>query len=575
MDEAVAQFTSITGASPQRAVQYLRLTDSNLEQAVQLFFDSDGVDLEGQDPPSEPTMSQPVRTPTEPPARTQRVGSAGFEDRSGVVHLDSDEDISDDNDPQVTGYPPRAAQKAGRTGGTSQAPTGVPLSARGAGRSTEDDEAMARRMQEEMYAGGDMSGVLDADGVRAPMARTTETLVGPGANYGEGPEDMRAAIAEQMLVRQRRNLGRPGIFNQRATPASVWDNDSVDPASRRQNLAQATAGASEASAKSNLLAEMYRPPFEIMTRLPWDEARQEGRDKEKWILVNVQDPAVFDCQVLNRDIWKNPGVKETVKENFVFIQYGKDDPNGNQYNQYYFQDRDNQDAYPHIAIVDPRTGEQVKKWSGPPVPKAMDFLMQLHEFLDRYSLHVNARNPVANRKPEKKSVDMNTMTEEEMLQMAMQNSLNNDGGAKEVDPDELTRDTEEAGKGKHKADDATDDSSNDVKPQVAGGQRGPDVGVASPFSLISSTNPHVEPPHDPATTTRIQFRHSGGRIIRRFALTDPVRRLYEWLKAAPLDGKEGVEFELISMGRNLMDHMADTIEYAGLKNGTVMVEHIV
>ncbi|KAI9717548.1 MAG: hypothetical protein M1812_004689 [Candelaria pacifica] len=571
MDEAVSQFTTITGASPQRAEQYLRLTDGNLQQAVQLYFDSDGVDLEGQDPPAEPATSQPISVPAEPPARTQRVRSAGFEDETGLVHLDSDEEISDDNDPQTTGHQRGAAQVAGRTGGTSQVPAAPPLSAGGAGRSTEDDEAMARRMQEEMYAGGDMGGALDADGVRAPMGRTTETLVGPGANYGESPEDMRAAIAEQMLARQRRNIGRPGIFNQRATPASVWDTDSADPASRRQNLAQATAGASEVSSKSNLLAEMYRPPFEIMTRLPWDEAREEGREKEKWILVNVQDPAVFDCQVLNRDIWKNPGVKETVKENFIFIQYGKDDPNGNQYNQYYFQDRDSQHAYPHIAIVDPRTGEQVKKWSGPPVPKPMDFLMQLHEFLDRYSLHVNAKNPVANRKPEKKSVDMNTMTEEEMLQMAMQNSLNNDSGLKQDDPDELTRSTGEVGQGKRKAADATDESSKDVEDHAADGSHD---GIASPFSLISSTNPHIEPPPDPVTTTRIQFRHSGGRIIRRFALTDPVRRLYEWLRATPLDGKEGVEFELISMGKNLMDHMEDTIEQAGLKNGTVMVEHI-
>ncbi len=70
------------------------------------------------------------------------------------------------------------------------------------------------------------------------------------------------------------------------------------------------------------------------------------------------------------------------------------------YLQYYFQGSDVSDNYPHIAIVDPRTGEQVKVWSGAPVIKAPDFLMQLHEFLDRYSLKQNARNPVAKRKPE-------------------------------------------------------------------------------------------------------------------------------------------------------------------------------
>lgn len=207
MDEAVAQFTGITGASPHRAEQYLRLTDGNLEQAVQLYFDSDGVDLEGQDPPTGPTTLQPTMASAGIPARTQRVGSAGFADESGVVHLDSDEEISDDNDPEITGYQPGAAQQAARAG--AQVQPAVPLPA---SRSTDDDEAMARRMQEEMYAGGDMGGVLHADGVRAPMARTTETLVGPGANYGEGPDDMRAAIAEQMLARQRRNIGRYNYF---------------------------------------------------------------------------------------------------------------------------------------------------------------------------------------------------------------------------------------------------------------------------------------------------------------------------------------------------------------------------
>ena len=106
------------------------------------------------------------------------------------------------------------------------------------------------------------------------------------------------------------------------------------------------------------------------------------------------------------------------------MQYSKDDPKGNQYMQYYFQDKDTQDAYPHIAIVDPRTGEKVKVWSGPPVPKAMDFLMQLHEFLDRYSLNATAKNPVARRKPETKpETQVERMTEEQMMEMALQASL--------------------------------------------------------------------------------------------------------------------------------------------------------
>ena len=117
--------------------------------------------------------------------------------------------------------------------------------------------------------------------------------------------------------------GRPGIFNQRPVSNSVWVDED-----ERAALARSTAGASEASRKNNQLAEMYRPPFELMTRATWDEARTQGKDQKKWILVNVQDPSIFDCQVLNRDIWKNPGIMDTVRENFVFMQYTKDDPRG-------------------------------------------------------------------------------------------------------------------------------------------------------------------------------------------------------------------------------------------------------
>lgn len=361
--------------------------------------------------------------------------------------------------------------------------------------------------------------------------------------------------------------GRPGIFNQDTT-ASVWDQDAQDGSAYRADLA--TGGASQASAKSNLLAELFRPPFELMSRMSWDDARAEGKEQEKWLLVNIQDPAVFDCQVLNRDIWKNPEVKMTVKENFIFMQYSKDDPKGNSYIQYYFHTRDSADAYPHIAIVDPRTGEQVKVWSGPPAPKAMDFLMQLHEFLDRYSLRTDARNPIAKRKQESKPVDVDRMTEEEMLEMAMKNSVANGGGPRDADPDDLTRSVDQLDKGKGKADamDLTED-----EPTPANGAT-PAPDADTPFSRISASNAHEEPADDKATTTRIQFRHAGGRTVRRFALADPVRRIYEWLKASPFEGKSGAEFELVFMGKNLIDQLDLTIQEAGLRNGSVMVEFV-
>ena len=372
-------------------------------------------------------------------------------------------------------------------------------------------------------------------------------------------------------------LGRPGIFNQRIPSASVWDESVPDPNSRRRVLSQATGGASEASSKASMLAEMYRPPVEIISRLPWDDARQEGKSSEKWILVNVQDPAVFDCQVLNRDIWKDVEIRETIKEHFIFIQYNKDDPRGNQYIQFYFKERDVQDAYPHIAIVDPRTGEQVKVWSGPPVPKAMDFLMQLHEFLDRFSLKLNAKNPIVARKAEdkNKSIDVDRMTEDQMLEMALQNSLATQAQPGDEGTGHATGEALDGGKGKGKArEDGSARAAQADEASHSNGSLHPPTSAASPFAAISSTNPPLEPAADPTTTTRIQFRHSGGRVIRRFSLTDPVRRLYEWLKAEPIEGTAGVEFALVNAGRNLIGQLDETIDQAGLRNQTVMIEFV-
>lgn len=302
----------------------------------------------------------------------------------------------------------------------------------------------------------------------------------------------------------------------------------------------------------------------------WESAREEGREQLKWLLVNIQDGSVFDCQVLNRDLWKNPSVVDTVRENFIFLQYSKDDIRAEQYLQYYFQEHSNPDLYPHIAIVDPRTGEQVKVWSAE-VPKPSDFLMQLHEFLDRYSLSSHARNPVAKRKSEtKQPKNLDQMSEEEQLERALQASLDaqpeSAAKARVEDPDDLTRSVGEvAGRGK------LAEGGSDEMSIVENGHE--TSSAPSPFSLIPSDRPHDEPAAGP-DVTRMQFRHPAGRIIRRFAISDHVRRIFEWLKAEPLEGKEGVSFELVSMGKNLMDLADQSIEQAGLKNGTVMIEFL-
>lgn len=290
-----------------------------------------------------------------------------------------------------------------------------------------------------------------------------------------------------------------------------------------------------------------------------DGLRAYGKEERKWILLNIQSPTIFESQVMNRDIWKHEQIKQTVKEHFVFKQYQKNDPQALQYNQFYFKDYQNDDAYPHIAILDPRTGERLKVWSGPPTPKPMEFLQDLHEFLDRWSMDSNSKNPVATRKPEKKRKDIDKMSEEEMMEMAIQSSLNGGKSAPAADDVDLIN----------------------IKGEVISQMKDKDTATttqapktASPFDKISTSNPHTEPGANVPDTTRIQFRHPAGRVVRRFSLHDDVRRIYEWLKASPLETREGQTFELVFMGKNLEDSIDQTIQEAGLKNGSVMVEFV-
>lgn len=539
MDEQISTFVAFTSGTPEQAQRFLALTDGNVEQAVELFFSDPSLGTSTNAPPSN----------SAPPAN-----------RPDPIVIDDDDDPDLDDDVEMTGSRPVAPS----------------------GASVEDDEAMARRLQEEMYGGAGSGGGgrrddMDAEGVRAPMARTTETLVGPNADWRDDPGTMNTAIMEQLAARQRHRAA-PGIFNQRDSP-SIWQNeDPNDPEAHRRMLSRATGGASEQTSKSTLLADLFRPPFDLMSPLAWSDARDEGKQGEKWLLVNVQDPSIFDCQVLNRDIWKNPSIRETVQEHFIFLHYNKNDPKGQEYMQYYLNgvQRESDDAYPHIAIVDPRTGEQVKTWSGSPAPKASDFLMDLHEFLDRYSLSMERKNPVQTKRKEKQK-NVAQMSEEEMLEMAMQASLANGSASKEEDdPDALTR-APNAVNGKGKAPASASDAmeTTDNEPAAAAANGTSAARKDTPFTRISGTQPHEEPTStDPKETTRIQFRYSGGRVVRRFLLTDPVRRIYEWLKASPFEGQEGKDFELIAMGKNLIESLDVPIGEAGLKNGTVMVEFV-
>ncbi|KAI0872116.1 hypothetical protein GGS24DRAFT_28268 [Hypoxylon argillaceum] len=545
MDDDVDYFMMVTEVTSQDVARgYLQISGGDVSTAIQTFYEH---------PEFQSSFAAAHSTSTaaahnlDSSARAPSSRLTGREDSHGVVHIDSDDDddiLMADDDNNIDAIA-RNIQE-------------------------DEDAAMARQLQEELSGSG--SGAI-SDGVRAPIAQTTETLAGPDLAWSPVDEDREAGVIEQLRARQsrqrRQNRNPVNPFDQ---SPSIWDDTSAPP------LLPNTRSDQNPTSRAAVLRDLFRPPHDLMSNATWDEARDEGKEDKKWIMVNLQDLDIFQCQVLNRDVWKDENLKTLVQEHFIFLQYEKRERRAQSYIQLYFPNgaHENSDNYPHVSIIDPRTGEQVKVWSGTSFPTVGEFYGDLIEFLDRYSLAANSKNPVVQSKPKRQPVDIGRLTEDEMLQLAMQNSLENHGGSSGSsvqDPDMLTKPNNDTDKGKGKATNQMADLTVDSMEPPS---EGPDDLAATVFSRISFTNPHVEPANNPATTTRIQFRHSGGRVIRRFTVGDEVRRIYEWLKAKPFEGKEGVVFELKTMpaGADLISELDKTIEEVGLKNGTVMIEFI-
>ncbi len=209
MDEdTITQFASITGSSPALAAQYLRLADNNTEQAIELFYANEGADLELSSQPQHSSQPPPIPAPSTRPTGHRR----GYEDEEGVVHLDSDQedpDYSDDDDHnEAVRQDQREPSTAARVESAPQTSSNATPPVGQASMAVDDDEAIARRLQEEFYGAAGRSGgagaeMMDEHGYRAPIGRTTETLIGPGSFDPADEDEMRAAVMEQMAARRQ------------------------------------------------------------------------------------------------------------------------------------------------------------------------------------------------------------------------------------------------------------------------------------------------------------------------------------------------------------------------------------
>lgn len=176
-DADISSFVDITGSSTPVARGFLEMTNGDISQAIQLFFENPDLQY-NINPPAQPAAGAlAADTPTRAPRSGVR------EDDDGIIHIDSDDDDLLDDESDVVQTVAKNAQE-------------------------EEDAAMAKRLQEEMYS-GDAGGVAD---VRSPIRSTMETLVAPNPAWGGGfgdEDDVQSDVLDQIRRRRDQQRGRP------------------------------------------------------------------------------------------------------------------------------------------------------------------------------------------------------------------------------------------------------------------------------------------------------------------------------------------------------------------------------
>ncbi|KAL7751721.1 UBX domain protein Ubx2 [Sorochytrium milnesiophthora] len=504
--DAVLSFVETTGADPDVAQRYLQVCDGDVQTAVQLYFENGGSDLIGTEGP--PAAGTGSTSPTRSSAAHTSSGGHSF-DYGFTAGQDDDDDISAVVRDHVTAATQQSA-------GTTRAPIAP--------------------HRETLVSDYDMNVNLPG---HIRFGGETVSTSRPNNPFNQNVGDLLTGATDPLA----------GGWASRI-PTQVPDEEYVSP---------------EVESKESKLAALFRPPIDVMFRGTFDNAKAHARTGKKWLLIDLQDPSEFQCQMLNRDLWSDKRVKEFIKANFIFLQPRVTDADGQQYKSFYPVTE-----FPHIALIDPRTGA---------------------EFLSEHSLFKTAATqPPVKLPPPKKTYA--EMSEEEQIQAAIQASMDAIGGDTSIVIDDAPAQSSPppTSKGKEKA------SSVPQTPQE--GEQAPyvtcndditdaDAQVVDQIQAIE----HPEPPQGP-DTTRIQLRlpgrasHplvivasisdravDGARVVRRFRKDDPVRAIFEFVKATVPDAQK-TPFELVFHRDSLVEKLNQTLDAAGLANVSLQMSFL-
>lgn len=283
------------------------------------------------------------------------------------------------------------------------------------------------------------------------------------------------------------------------------------------------------------LANLFQPPVDLLFSGSFREAKQKGADEHRYLVVNIQAVDEFASHVLNRDTWKDKGLRSVLKKHGILWQFYGSEAQGQEFRSLYPACCV---TLPQVAIIDPRTGELLHNWSreapADAVSKKLSELMQSHplESLERPSKRSKVQNPRSDA------------TEDDMLAAAIAASLSDQPAEEEEDVAVV---------------DVVDVSDEADEAQTA----------------LPSREEPPEPPSDCSTATKLKIRlpdHTW--VVRRFEVSSTVELVRQFVRWKIPEACTR-EFELNqSYPAKTLEDTSETLEAAGLKNAQVLANWV-
>ena len=296
--------------------------------------------------------------------------------------------------------------------------------------------------------------------------------------------------------------------------------------------------------KGKDLSALFEPPHRLLFRGNFEQLMRVAVQKKKLVLVNIQSTTDFDSHKLNRDTWRDETIQEIIQESFLFWQQDRTSECVQRYLAMY-----KVMTFPHIGILDYRTGEMV--WNRAGFQKYDDLTSAMFSIMEKYGdEEEDEDDEKKNVEDQSKMVIATPVTTPVVTPVKARNDTNvttttttTSSSTTTVTADSIVKEAEK------KEEDMMKSPIPSVKPE-------PEVGVSP-------------------SVTSIQFRFpDGNRFARRFMKEQTVQEVYDFVSSKRQIPESKFELRLSYPPKPLTSMKTKTIEEAALMRSLVLVKTV-